>query len=78
MDATNLYGRSMSQPLPFDETKFERNACLNEKLNTPENSDIGYFLLVDLIYPYSIRQKTKYFPFCPGKNPYLKTILMII
>ena len=26
-DATNLYSHSMSQPLPFDENKFERNVC---------------------------------------------------
>ena len=28
MDATNLYGHSMSHPLPDDECKFERNVCL--------------------------------------------------
>ena len=25
VDANNLYGHSMSQPLPFDEIKFEQN-----------------------------------------------------
>ena len=30
IDANNLYGHSMFQPLPFDEIKFERNACLKE------------------------------------------------
>ena len=25
IDATNLYGNSMSQPLPFDEIKFDKN-----------------------------------------------------
>ena len=34
-------------------------------LNTPDDSDIGYFLEVDLKYPDNIKQKTKYFPFCP-------------
>ena len=24
-DASNLYGHSMSQPLPFDENKFDKN-----------------------------------------------------
>ena len=55
----------MSQPLLFDEIKFKRNVCLNEILNTPGNSGNGYFLEVDLKHPYSIRQKTKNFPFCP-------------
>ena len=43
MDATNLYGISMSQPLPFDKIKFERNVCLNEILQTLDSSGIGFF-----------------------------------
>ena len=27
LDANNLYGHSMSQPLPYDKIKFERNVC---------------------------------------------------
>ena len=84
VDATNLYGFAMSQSLPYDEIKFEtENVCLEEILNTPDDNDIGYFLEVDLEYPYNIRQKTKYFPFCPenktiSKNdfgPYMKSIM---
>ena len=84
VDATNLYGFAMSQSLPYDEIKFEtENVCLEEILNTPVDNDIGYFLEVDLEYPYNIRQKTKYFPFCPenktiSKNdfgPYMKSIM---
>ena len=37
---------------------------LDEILNTPDDSEIGYFLEVDLKYPDNIKQKTKYFPFC--------------
>ena len=54
----------MSKPLPFDENKFEWNDCSKEILNSPDTSDIGYFLEVDLRYPYNIRQKTKHLPFC--------------
>ena len=65
-DATDLYGFSMSQALPYDEIKFEtENVCLEEILNTSDDNDKGYFLEVDLEYPYNIRQKTKYFPFAP-------------
>ena len=64
-DATNLYGHSTSKPLPFNEIKSEGNVCLNEKLNTPDDNDLGYFLEVDLIYPYNIRQKTQFFPVSP-------------
>ena len=83
-DANNLYGFGMSQPLPHDNIKFETdNICLEEILHTPDDNDIGYFLEVDLEYPYGIRQKTRYFPFAPknksiSKNdfgPYMKSIM---
>ena len=38
---------------------------LEEILNTPDDSDIGYFLENDLMYPDNIKEKTKNFPFCP-------------
>ena len=75
---TNLYGHSMSQPLPYGEIKFEKDFCINKLLNTPDENDIGYFVEVDLKYPDNIRQKTKHFPFAPEKNLYLKMILMTI
>ena len=54
----------MSQPLPYDENKSEKNICLREILITPDDNDVGYFLEVDLIYPYNLGQKTKEFPLC--------------
>ena len=65
MDATNLYGHSMSQMLPYDEIKFEKDFCLEEILNTSNDNEIGYFLQFDLKYPDNIKEKTKKFPFCP-------------
>ena len=70
-DATNLYGHSMSQLLPFDEIEMWHGHpdkywnWLDEILNTPDDSEIGYFLEVDLKYPDDIKEKTRYFPFCP-------------
>ena len=55
----------MSQPLPCDEVKFERNVCLEEVLYTPDHSDIGYFLKVDLKKPDNIKEKSKHFPSVP-------------
>ena len=84
VDANNLYGFGMSQPLPYDNIKFETdNVCLEEILNTPDVNDIGYFLEVDLEYPYNIRQKTMHFPFAPENKtvskkdfgPYMKSIM---
>ena len=71
MDATNLYGHSMSQFLPYDEIEMWHGhpdkywKWLDEILNTPDDADNGYFLEVDLKYPDNIKEKTKYFPFCP-------------
>ena len=62
MDAIKIYGHSMSQPVPFDEIKFGRNVCL-VIFKTPDDSDIGYFVEVDLTYPDNI--KNKKIPFCP-------------
>ena len=82
IDATNLYGHSMSQPLPFDEIKFDNNVELEDILNTPDDSDIGYLIEVDLTYPNNIKEKTKNFPFAPVNkkinpddfNDYMKEI----
>ena len=49
-DFNNFYGHSMSQPLPSDEIKFDKIDKLEDILKTPEGSDIGYFVEVDLRY----------------------------
>ena len=82
IDANNLNGHSMSQPLPYDEFKIEKDNCLNKILNTPDDNEIGYFVELDLSYPYKVRQKTNYFPFAPENksiyeddfNDYMKRI----
>ena len=71
IDATNLYGHSMSQFLPFDEIELRHGHpdlymnWLEEILNTPNENEIGYFLEVDLNYRNNIKEKTKNFSFCP-------------
>ena len=71
MDATNLYGHSVSQMLPYDEIEMWLGLpdlymnWLEEILNTPDDNEIGYLLEVDLKYPDDIKEKTKHFPFCP-------------
>ena len=59
-DARILYGHSLGQPLPYDEISFDRTVKLEDILNTPDDSDIGYFAEVDLTYPDNIdRRKIK-------------------
>ena len=56
----------MCEPLPYDKIKYDNNnVTLEVILNTPDDSDIGYFIETDLIYPVIIREKTKNFPFAP-------------
>ena len=65
IDANNLYGHSMSEPLPYDEIKFDNEVKLEKILNTPDDNDIGYLIEVDLKYPDNIKKKTKNLPFAP-------------
>ena len=88
IDANNLYGQSLSQFLPYDETEMWHGdpnkywRWLDTILNTPIDADIGYFNEVDLKYPDDIKKKTKHFPFCPENkkinpnkyNDYMKKI----
>ena len=72
----------MSEPLPYDEISFHNNVNLEDLINTPDDSDIGYFIEADLIYPDKIKEKTKNFPFAPvnkkiipdNYNDYMKEI----
>ncbi len=71
IDATNLYGYSMSQMLPYDEIQMWHGHpdkywnWLDKILNRADDNEIGYFLEVDLKYPDNIKQKTRYFSLCP-------------
>ena len=72
----------MSQPLPYDEIKFDNTVKLEDILNTPDDSDIGYFIELDLKDTNKIKQKTKNFPFAPENkkinpdnfNDYMKEV----
>ena len=84
MDATTLYGHSLSQKLPYDEIEMWHGHpdlymnWLEEIINTPYGSDIGYFVEVDLRYLDNITEKTKNFPFFPEKKLFLKINILII
>ena len=59
VDAIDLYGHSMSETLPYVEINFDNNVKLEDILNFPDDSDIGYFIEVDLNYSDNIKEKTK-------------------
>ena len=63
MDAIDLYGLSRSQILSFDGIEMWHGHpelylnWLEEILNIPDDSDIGYFVEVDLKYPDNIKKQ---------------------
>ena len=66
IDATNLYGYSVIQPLPYDEIEMWHGDpdlymnWLEEMLKTPDDSDIGYFIEADLRYPDNIKENKEF------------------
>ena len=64
----------MSGYLRYDEIKVDTNVKLEDILHTLDDSDICYFVEVDLSYPDEIKEKTKNFTFASENK---KLILMI-
>ena len=70
VDTNNLYGYAMRKKLPVDNFQWETNLSIFTQdfiKNYYEESDTGYLLFVDVIYPENLREKHKYLPFLPEK-----------
>ena len=83
MDATNLYGHSMSQMLPYDEIEMwhghpDLYITKFKKLKRPDDADIGYFIEFDLNYPDEINEKTKIFHLLLKIKKLILMILVIL
>ena len=71
LDANNLYGWAMSKKLPVNGFKWENDLSrFNENFikNYNENSDVGYFLEVDIEYPKQLWSYHKDLPFLPERK----------
>eukprot|EP00795_Rhopilema_esculentum_P004826 gene4826-21150_t len=69
LDANNLYGWAMSQPLPYGGFKMlddVRNVNITEILSKP-NQDIGYIFKVDLEYPTHLHDAHSDLPLAPER-----------
>ena len=83
IDATKLYGNTMSQVLPYDEIElWQRHPGLflnklEEVLITSDDSHIGYFIEVDLKYPHNTKNQ-RFFHFIQKTKSFLKINIMII
>lgn len=66
-DANNLYGWAMSQPLPYKDFQW---VDVDTDFEVAPDSDVGYFLEVDLMYPddKNIHDWHADYPFCPEKK----------
>ena len=71
LNANNLYGWEMSQERPVDGFKWvEKLSKFSERFikSYNENSDIGYFLEVDVEYPKRLFNLHKDLPFLPKRE----------
>ena len=71
LEADNLYGRAMSQKRPVDGFKWVKSLSqFNEDFikNYHENSNMGYFLEVDVEYPKKIFNLHKDLPSLPERK----------
>ena len=50
IDANNLYGYAMMQKLPYKDFEFITTTTLDVILNTPDDSDHGYYIVCDIDY----------------------------
>ena len=74
IDATNLYGNSMSQMLPKDGIEMwhgHPDLYMNkrEKISyTHDDNDFGYIVEVNSRFPNKKKERTKNFPFCTANE----------
>lgn len=67
LDANNLYGHSMSRPLPYKDFKWVETLSLDFIMNYKEDSNIGYTLEVDLEYPKHLHDLHNDYPLAPER-----------
>ena len=80
LDAINLYGLAMSQILPVNRFKWlEKLSRFNEIFikDYNENSNIGYFVEVDIDYPKKLFNLHKDLPFLPERKKVNKVETLI-
>ena len=74
IDANNLYGYAMMQNLPYKDFKFTTTSLdygdtmLRHFLNTPDDSDHGYYIVFDIDYTYSCKDRTEQLALMPNKR----------
>lgn len=67
LDANNLYGHSMSQPLPYGNFKWESQLTADDLLKMNASGDRGCFIECDLEYPEELHNMHNSYPLAPEK-----------
>ena len=66
-DVTSLYAGTMQKMMPLGNYKWNTDISLNEILRTSEDSNVGYFVEVDLKYPSHLHDIHNGLPLAPEK-----------
>ena len=67
IDANNLYGYAMMQKLPYKDFQFT-TTTLDTILNTPDDSDHGYYIVCDIDYTNECKERTEQLALMPNKR----------
>ena len=67
IDANNLYGYAMMQKLPYKDFKITTTS-LDYILNTPDDRDHGYYIVCDIDYTNSCKDRTEQLALMPKKR----------
>ena len=68
IDASNLYGYAMMQKLPYKDSEFVTTTTLDTILNTPDDSDHGYYIVCDIDYTNECKERTEQLALMPNKR----------
>ena len=67
IDANNLYGYAMMQKLPYKDFQFT-TTTLDVILNTPDDSDHGYYIVCDIDYTNECKERAEQLALMPNKR----------
>ena len=67
IDANNLYGYAMMQKLPYKDFKYS-DTSIDVILNTADDSDHGYYIVCDINYTNSCKERTEQLALIPNKR----------
>lgn len=74
LDANNLYGWAMSQYLPVDGYKWNKQIWTTEEImSLGDEDEKGYFFMVDLEYPHELHDLHSDYPLAP-ENVVIKSV----